>query len=67
MHADVHVQNIEESDDNGAPVTLNKTRPSATSTSSLHQHQNQPLYQAVKMNKDGNDVAVKYRSRDHGD
>ena len=29
MHADVHVQNIEELDDDGAPVTLNKTRPSA--------------------------------------
>ena len=29
MHADVLVQNIEDSDDDGTPLTLNKTRPTA--------------------------------------
>ena len=29
MHADVHVQNIEDSGDDETPLTLNKTRPRA--------------------------------------
>ena len=29
MHADIHVQNIKDSDDDGTLVTLNKTRPTA--------------------------------------
>jgi hypothetical protein len=29
MHADVHVQIIEDSDDDETPLTLNKTRPTA--------------------------------------
>ena len=29
MHANVHVQNIEDPDDDGTPLTLNKTHPTA--------------------------------------